>query len=102
MKRISEVAGFVVYKLFSYSVRLVPRPLALAIGRGLGRLVYRLDGRHRRIALDNLDVAFGREKSPAERAAIARASFAGVGDTAIDTIKFTGFPIKRIRGLVDF
>ncbi|MDD8024953.1 MAG: lysophospholipid acyltransferase family protein [Acidobacteriota bacterium] len=102
MNRIGDIAGFVFYKLFAYSLRLTPRPLALALGRALGRLVYRLDGRHRRIALGNLAIAFGREKSHTERAAIARASFAGVGATAIDTIKFTGYSVARIRSLVDF
>ncbi|MCX6559310.1 MAG: lysophospholipid acyltransferase family protein [Candidatus Aminicenantes bacterium] len=101
MSRAGDAAGFAAYKSFALLVRLLPRPFTLALGRGLGRLAYRLDKRHREIALANLAVAFGSEKSPAEREAIARTAFANAGRTALDTIKFTGYSADRIRRLVD-
>lgn len=41
------------------------------ISDGLGWLIYRLDHRHRKIALDNLEQAYGEEKTPLEKRKIA-------------------------------
>ena len=82
-----SIAGFAAYRAFAWLLVLTPRPLALALGRGLGRLAFRLSRRYRRIALNNLALAFGREKSPAEREAIARDSFANVGRFVVDVLK---------------
>jgi KDO2-lipid IV(A) lauroyltransferase len=101
MSALGDAAGYTIYKAFALFVRLLPRPAVLALGRGLGRAAFRLDKRHRKIALDNLAVAFGREKTQAEREAIAKASFSNIGRTALDVIKLTGWPADRIRGLVD-
>jgi Kdo2-lipid IVA lauroyltransferase/acyltransferase len=101
MSALGETAGFAAYKIFSGFIRILPRPLVLALGRGLGRLMYGVDTKHRRIALDNLAIAFGREKSPAERKAIARASFGHFVRTALDSIKFTGYSVERICSLAD-
>jgi KDO2-lipid IV(A) lauroyltransferase len=101
MSAAGDAAGFAFYKAFALLIRLMPRPAVLALGRGLGRAAFRLDRKHRRIALDNLALAFGEEKTLAEREAIARASFANVGRTALDVIKLSGWTADRIRGLVD-
>jgi Kdo2-lipid IVA lauroyltransferase/acyltransferase len=41
----------------------------------LGHLLFALDRKHRRVAIQNLELAFGHEKSPAQRHAIARRVF---------------------------
>jgi KDO2-lipid IV(A) lauroyltransferase len=53
----------------------LPRPLLGALLRGLARLVYWLDAKHRRIADLNLDLAFGDELTPERKRAIVRACF---------------------------
>lgn len=45
------------------------------LAKGLGRLWYRLDGRHRDIALRNLQLALGDELDEKEREAVARENF---------------------------
>ena len=45
-----------------------------SLGRGLGRLAWKLGGRHRRRSLEHLAIAFP-ERSPAERREIARESY---------------------------
>jgi len=45
------------------------------IGRFLGGIAYRFAGEARRVALENLDIAFGNTKTRAEKERIARASF---------------------------
>lgn len=54
-------------------------------GEGLGRLAYRFDARHRRVALENLQRAFP-ESDAAWRAEVARASFAQAGRTVFEML----------------
>jgi KDO2-lipid IV(A) lauroyltransferase len=51
---------------------LVSRKNAHRISKFSGRLLYRLDRKHRTIAIDNLTHAFGGEKTPSEISTIAR------------------------------
>jgi len=101
MSKTSDFAAAAVYRVFRALFSLLPRPVCLAAGRGLGLLAYRLDRRHRRIAMENLAVAFGRERSEAERAEIARASFRNLGGLFADILKISRYSRKRILGLVD-
>ncbi len=96
-----ETIGYLAYRVLVGLIHVLSRPLVLALGGGLGRLFYRLDAGHRRIALGNLTIAFAGDKSPAERERIARASFIHFVRTALDTIKFTTLSVARIRELVD-
>ena len=45
-------------------VRLLPLPAVRSVGAMLGRLVYYLDGFHRRIALTNLELALPSKPNP--------------------------------------
>jgi len=66
-------------------VQLLPRRLALACGRGLGGLVYLLDGRHRRVALANVAIAFP-QASPGEAKAIVRRCYQFFGAYILDML----------------
>jgi KDO2-lipid IV(A) lauroyltransferase len=57
---------------------LLPRPLAVSLGLGLGRIAYTLGGRLRRTGARNLRLAFP-ELSEKERARILRGCFANLG-----------------------
>jgi Kdo2-lipid IVA lauroyltransferase/acyltransferase len=96
-----EWAGYVAYLAFSTALYFLPRRATLALGRGLGRFYFRLSTRHRRIALDNLAIAFGAEKTTAEREAIARASFAHFGQVTLETVKLAHYSRARVLGLID-
>ena len=58
-------AGFLAYRAFVLFLAVLPRRAVLALGSGLGRLVCRIDPKHRRIVESNLAVAFAKEKTPA-------------------------------------
>ena len=62
----------------------LPRRPAYWLGARIGDLAYLCLARRRRVALDNLEIAFGGEKSAAERRAIARATFRNLGEHLID------------------
>ena len=54
---------------------LLPLAVCAALARFLGAAAYAIDGRGRRVALSNLECAFGNRFSPKERETIARQSF---------------------------
>jgi len=60
-------------------VCLLPAEGARFLGRGLGRLVFRLDRRHRKIALENLRRAFPDRWNRAQSVAIVQNSFGQLG-----------------------
>ncbi len=74
-----KMAGqWLVYALFrcvESVLKMLPLTIVWWLGRGLGTLAYFAAGKYRRLALHNLRIAFGREKSAAERRRIARAHF---------------------------
>src|SRR5262245_52707254 len=81
-------------------VRPFPMSWARAWGSALGRLVYRFDRRHRRIALDNLEAAFpGRPED--ERRAIARGVFSHLGRLFLEVMKIDGMPSDALLSLID-
>ncbi|MFB3820093.1 MAG: lysophospholipid acyltransferase family protein [Candidatus Methylomirabilales bacterium] len=66
---------------------LMPAGWAYAAGEGAGRLVYALDGRHRRITQENLARAFPGELTGQQVADLARAVFENLGRTAVDVAR---------------
>src|ERR1700691_6293085 len=62
-------------------LQALPLTWVARIGRVLGGLAYWLDGRHRRVALENLTMCFGGEKSPDDIRAIAKENFRRIGET---------------------
>ena len=67
-------------------VRLMPLPAVRAAGAMLGRLVYYLDGFHRRIALTNLELAMP-SKPADERRAVVQRVFSHFGSVLLELIK---------------
>ena len=100
MAKAADALGFAVYKTVSTIFSVLPRRLCLAAGGGLGRLAFRLDRRHREIALSNLALAFGRERTPAEMTAVARESFVRFGRVLADILKMARYSRAKVLGLV--
>lgn len=77
--RFSRRAGqWLVYALFRCVegvMKLTPLVAVWWAGRAAGTLAYYVAGKYRRLALHNLRIAFGREKTEAGRRQIARAHF---------------------------
>lgn len=74
-----ETAAGIGIHIFFTLLGLLPRPLARRLGNALGYIWYRLDWRHRQIALDNLTRAFGHEKSAHEIRTLALRNFKQTG-----------------------
>jgi KDO2-lipid IV(A) lauroyltransferase len=84
-------------KGFSFLANLLPEGFALWVGRQLGKMGYYLDWEHRKVALQNLRVAFGQEKSEGEISAIAKRSFQNLGMTAIEFFRIPGMDTEAFK-----
>ncbi len=74
---------------------LLPDFALYALGVVAGRLAYRLDKRHVRIGLKNLEIAFP-GKSADERRRILRESYVNLGRTGAEYIRLGGFFYRRL------
>lgn len=85
----------------AWVVRHLPQGLALAIGSGIGRIAYLVDGRHRRITVENLAATFP-ERSAQERTRIARAVFRHFGRKLLELLRFSGLSRDEMLASVEF
>ncbi|MGB8508231.1 MAG: lysophospholipid acyltransferase family protein, partial [Pyrinomonadaceae bacterium] len=79
----------------------LPRPLAVATGRRMGRLAYTLAGGLRRTGMRNLELAFP-EKSRRERELILRGSFISLGRQLGEVSQFPRATAERMRAVVEY
>lgn len=82
-------------------VQRLPQRAALALGTGIGRVAYALDGRHRRITVENLAATFP-ERSAQEQARIARAVFQHFGRKLMELFRFGGLSRDEMLAAVEF
>ena len=68
-------------------LQALPLAWVARLGRAIGAVAFWLDGRHRSVALKNLTLCFGGEKSPAEIHAIARENFRRIGENFAGAVK---------------
>ncbi|HSP07274.1 MAG TPA: lysophospholipid acyltransferase family protein, partial [Acidobacteriota bacterium] len=81
------------------AARILPHAFFLSLGRWFGRFARHVDGRHRRVAMDNLATAFP-EMREAERREILRRCYAFFGMYLFDLL--TCFPKFRGDRMKDF
>jgi KDO2-lipid IV(A) lauroyltransferase len=67
-------------------LRLIPRRWALAAGRGAGLLAWRLDRRHREVAIANIAASLPGASDPAVAKRISRGCFAHFGAVAVECL----------------
>lgn len=87
MRRKSDFTAYLALRAAIAACRAGPRPLTLAAGAGLGRMARTPLGLRRAVADRNIAAAFP-ELSAAERAALARRSYAHFGRMATDILRF--------------
>jgi len=68
-------------------IQVLPLRTVARIGRAGGALAFWLDARHRKVALQNLQMVFSGEKSPEEIRAIAKENFRRLGENYCCAIK---------------
>ena len=88
-------------RLLAFIVPKLPRPFAVQFGRIAGAIAARLDWPGRRVALSNLEAAFGDRFSAAERARITRESYQQFAGTMIDLFWSPRLTAENFRKLID-
>lgn len=83
-------------------IQALPLRMVARLGRGGGALVYWLDARHRRVALRNLTMCFGEEKSPDEIRAIAKENFRRIGENFACAAKTASMTYEQLKPHVEF
>jgi KDO2-lipid IV(A) lauroyltransferase len=83
-------------------VPFLPRRAVVGLARRLGSLAYRLAKRTRRLAIANLEVAFGSTLTAEERESVARSAFQTFGLTLLDLFWFRRFTRSRVTKWVRF
>ena len=78
-------------------LQALPLTWVARLGRAGGALAFRLDARHRRVALANLTMCFDKEKSPAEIHELAKENFRRIGENYASAIKTFGMSFDRLR-----
>jgi Kdo2-lipid IVA lauroyltransferase/acyltransferase len=83
-------------------IQSLPLRLVARLGRVGGALAYWLDSRHRRVALQNLQMCFRNVKSPAEIRALAKESFRRIGENYVCAVKTAAMTADELRPHVTF
>jgi len=93
---------YIVGRSFVGFLQALPLQTVARLGRAGGALAYWLDSRHRRVALDGLMQAFGKEKSPAEIRALVRENFRRLGENYACAIKTASMSLEELRPHLEF
>jgi len=83
-------------------VQALPLTWAARLGRACGALAFALDRRHRRVALRNLAMCFGKEKTEAEIRALAKENFRRIGENFTCAAKTASMTWEELRPFVEF
>ncbi|MGH0032783.1 MAG: lysophospholipid acyltransferase family protein [Myxococcota bacterium] len=84
--RVGDRLGYAVASAGVLLLGATPERLALAVARGLARVVIRFDRRHAGLARRNLDLAFGDALPDREKQRIVRESYAGLAVNAVEFV----------------
>ena len=83
-------------------IQALPLTCVARLGRAGGALAYWLDARHRRVALANLTMCFGSEKSAAEIRAIAKENFRRIGEGYACAVKTAAMNWEQLKPHCEF
>lgn len=81
---VRDIFEYLLFCAIRLKVALLPRSWALGLGRGLGSLLYLLDGRHRAIAKKNIARVMNLPEGQKDIRRISRAVFKHLGQIAVE------------------
>ncbi len=101
MRSLNESLIYHSVDAFGVLVRVLPLPVALFIGRLIGRLAYYFDTRHKALAYANLKKAFADSKSPAQIKQITKDLFQNYGQNLIDLLRIPLINPQRFKDTIN-
>lgn len=101
LKRAGQWSVYAVFLGLEAVLRLLPLKMVFTLGEGVGTLAWLVGGKYRRLARRNLQIAFGREKSPAELDALCRQHFRTLGANLFSSLKVPTMPLEEVDRVVE-
>jgi KDO2-lipid IV(A) lauroyltransferase len=95
--RVLTYLPYLFLKGFSLLINLLPEKFSLWVGRQMGKGMYYLDFGHRKVAIQNLHLAFGREKPEEEIRSIAKKNFQNLGMSAIEFFRIPKMDVETFK-----
>ena len=98
-----RMLDFCVYFCYRAALALItalPLRLVFFLGKGLGFFAWFLFPAYRQLARRNVEIAFGPEKSDAEKRTIVRHHFQQLGANLLSGIKLNAMPLQEVAALV--
>jgi lauroyl/myristoyl acyltransferase len=89
-------------RAFIAFIQLLPLNIVARLGRAGGGLAFHLNARYRRVAMDNLTLVFGKEKSTAEIKDIVRENFRRLGENYLSAIKTSAMSFEQLKPHLEF
>jgi KDO2-lipid IV(A) lauroyltransferase len=80
------------FRICSLIIRFFPLRLLYALAPGISRLFYILDSKHRNVAQESLEIAFGAEKNPWQIKKTVRDCFSQIVSCALELLFLIGNP----------
>jgi lauroyl/myristoyl acyltransferase len=100
--RIFEMPLYILARVVVAFLQALPLRWVARLGRTGGALAWWLDARHRRVALHNLNLCFGNEKSPDEIRALAQENFRCIGENYACAVKTAAMTFEELQPHVEF
>jgi Kdo2-lipid IVA lauroyltransferase/acyltransferase len=96
LKGLGRFIGWLMLVVCSLITRVLPMRYVYAFARGLASLGYRVAGKHRRVALESLGIAFGQGNSASQNQKIARDCFTSMAKSGVEVIFLTSKPPRLL------
>jgi len=93
---------YVPIAVLAWLLRLLPRRMAIAMGRAAGRLAWLIDAEHRGVAYRNLSEAYGPSLSDAEKRRLVGRIFSHFGMVAADCLLMPSMGPRDLDRLVEY
>jgi KDO2-lipid IV(A) lauroyltransferase len=97
-----DLTIYLVARILVALLQSLPLGFVARFGRAAGALAYLLDARHRNVALQNLTLCFGPERSLSELRALARENFRRIGENYACSIKTAGMTSEELKPHIEF
>jgi KDO2-lipid IV(A) lauroyltransferase len=97
-----ETLLYLVARALLALLQALPLAWAARMGRAGGALAYWIDARHRNVALGNLALCFGREKTSSELRSLAKENFRRIGEGFACAGKTASMTLEELRPQVEF
>ncbi|MEE9258266.1 MAG: lysophospholipid acyltransferase family protein [Nitrospinaceae bacterium] len=101
LKTVRHLFEYFLFLAAAFSVRWLSADSIYHLGRALGTLAFFLGGKRKRIALTNLNIAFGDSKSLHEKNQIVKKSFIHLSVSALQCLWLVYDPKKRVHELIE-